>query len=111
MTIASSGTSTITIPSGKMYFIVKSWSANTFQLEALCNGTTSSISATFTGPARCQMLNFTWNDWWGGRVRCWDENGVEALTLFVGKNNTGRAYEDRNVFIRKSLFDFPTINI
>lgn len=111
MTIAASGTNSITIPSGKMYFVVKSWSDNVYQLQVRCNGTSSSISWSFAGPARCKMLKYTWNDWWGARVRCWDDKGVEALTLFIGRNYTSAASEERDVFLRKSLFDFPTISI
>ena len=111
MTAHASGTKTVSIPAGKMYLIIRNWSANQYQLQARCNGTASAISWGFSGPARGKQLPFTWNNWFGGTIHVFDDHDKEVLTLFAGRNYTSAAEEERNAFLLKSTFAFPTITL
>lgn len=110
MTTHASGTKTVSIPAGKMYFVIRNWSATYYQLQAKCNGTSSAISWGVKGPAKGKQLPFTWDDFFGGEVHVFDDHDKEVLTVFVGRAYTS-ADEDRNVFLPKSIFAFPTISI
>lgn len=101
----------MSIPAGKMYLIIRNWSANQYQLQARCNGTASAISWGFSGPARGKQLPFTWNNWFGGTIHVFDDHDKEVLTLFAGRNYTSAAEEERNAFLLKSTFAFPTITL
>lgn len=111
MTTAASGSNTVSIPAGKMYFVIRSWNSTQYQLQARCNGTSSAISWSFNGPAKGKQLPFTWNNWWGGTIHVFDDNDNEVLTLFIGRNYTSAASEERNTFLLKSKFNFPTITV
>lgn len=111
MTAHAFPTNTVSIPAGKMYLVIRNWSATQYQIQARCNGTTSAISWEFKGPARGKQLPFTWNNWFGGELHVFDDHDKEVLTLFVGRNYTSAAEEERNAFLLKSIFAFPTIPI
>lgn len=113
MTTHASGTNTVSIPAGKMYFVIRTWSDPLqYQLQARCNGTSSTISWSFNGPAKGKQLPFTWNNWWGGAITCFsDRDDREVLVVFVGRNYTSAAEEERNALLLKSVFAFPTISI
>ena len=109
----ASGNHTVSIPTGKMYFVIRTWSDPLqYQLQARCNGTSSTISWSFNGPAKGIQLDFIWNNWWGGAINCFsDRDDREVLVVFVGRNYTSAAEEERNVLLLKSRFDFPTISV